>query len=526
MDPNPKSFPILSYVMARLPSFRPKSPSATGTDTSFDIEQPPPRSPSDPSSSQSLQLTSQLPHLTDPKLLESMTQAISDVSQLRSVLQTLGPRPDHETVDKAKLKLAEIESDLSKQLEEIVLTPRPVEVERGEWRSRLADKEQGSRKTAEKETSLCKMVLQMDEMHQQYEKMLKDAEQRLVKIYEKAERGEDEENYVDEDKDKEEVNEEVVGIMQEANVKVLETVDLSNRGLRILPDAFGRISGLKVLNLSNNQLEAIPDSISGLEILEELNLASNLLEALPDSIGLLLNLKILNASSNKLESLPDSISHCRSLLELDVSFNRLKYLPTNIGYELVYLKKLSIQLNKLHSFPTSIGEMRSLQYLDAHFNELQSLPLSFGRLANLEILNLSSNFSDLTSLPDTFGDLTNLKELDISNNQIQDLPVTFGRLDNLTKLNLDQNPLIIPPPDVIKEGVEAVKLFMAKRWLDILVEEERKSMLEVQEQTPTGWLTRSTSWLKNYATNVTDNVSEYLTPRARSPRDAYLNQQF
>ncbi|EEF51926.1 leucine-rich repeat-containing protein, putative [Ricinus communis] len=518
MEPNPKSFPILSYVMARLPSFGPKSSSS---ETSFDIEQPPPpRAPSDPSASQT-PITSQLPHLTDPKLLASMTRAISDVSQTRSVLQTLGPRPDHETVDNARIKLAEIESDLSKQLEEIVLSPRPAEVERLEWRSHLADKEQECRKSAEKEKNLCKMVLQLDEMHAEYDRMLKDAEKRLVQIYERAERGEDEDNH----KDNEEVNEEVVGIMKEASGRVLERVDLSNRRLRFLPEAFCRISGLKVLDLSNNQLEVIPDSIAGLENLDELNLASNLLEALPDFIGLLVNLKVLNVSSNKLESLPDSISHCRSLLELDVSFNRLTYLPTNIGYELVNVKRLSIQLNKIRSLPTSIGEMRSLQHLDAHFNELQGLPLSFGRLINLEILKLSSNFSDLKELPDTLGDLTNLKELDLSNNQIETLPDSFGRLDNLTKLNLDQNPLILPPPEVVKEGVEAVKIFMAKRWLDILVEEERKSMVEVQEQAQSGWLTRSTSWLKSYAANVTENVSEYLSPRSRSPRDSYLNQQ-
>lgn len=204
---------------------------------------------------------------------------------------------------------------------------------------------------------------------------------------------------------------------------------------------------------------------------------------------------------------------------MDVSFNQLTYLPTNIGFGLVNLQRLLIHLNKIRSLPTSIGEMRSLHHLDAHFNELGGLPLSIGRLTNLQFLNLSSNFSDLTELPDTFGDLTNLKELDLSNNQIHALPNTFGRLDKLTKLNLEQNPLVIPPMDVVKEGVEAVKLFMAKRWVDILVEEEKKSMLEENEQAQTGWLTRSTSWLKG----VTETVTEYLgSPRGR---DTYLDQQ-
>jgi hypothetical protein len=209
------------------------------------------------------------------------------------------------------------------------------------------------------------------------------------------------------------------------------------------------------------------------------------------------------------------------LVELDVSFNSLTYLPTNIGYELVNLQKLSMQLNKIRYLPTSVCEMKSLRCLDAHFNELHGLPHAIGRLTNIEILNLSSNFSDLKELPDTIGDLTNLRELDLSNNQIHALPDTFGRLDNLTKLNMDQNPLVIPPVEVVNEGVEAVKLFMAKRWLEVLAEEERMSMLEMQEQGQTGWLTRSTSWLKSYVSNV----SEYLTSPRGSPRDPYLDQQ-
>lgn len=513
MDPNPKNFPILSYVMARLPSLGPR-PSASST-PDFDIEQPPPSSPS--KSGQTQEIVNQMPHLTQPKVLASMTNAISDVAQTRSVLRTLGPRPDHETVDRARAKVEEIESSLSKSLEELVLSPRPADVDRLQWRSLMAEKEQQCREAAQKEKSLYKSILQLDEMHEAYGKLLKEAEATLVRIYESAEKVAD--GALESSSSTEEINEEVVGILQEASGNLLEHVDLSGRKLRILPEAFGKIQGLLVLNLSDNQLEVIPDSIAGLLKLEELNISSNLLETLPDSVGLLHNLRVLNVSGNKLTALPDSICECRSLVKLDVSFNQLTYLPTNIGFGLVNLQRLLIHLNKIRSLPTSIGEMRSLHHLDAHFNELGGLPLSIGRLTNLQFLNLSSNFSDLTELPDTFGDLTNLKELDLSNNQIHALPNTFGRLDKLTKLNLEQNPLVIPPMDVVKEGVEAVKLFMAKRWVDILVEEEKKSMLEENEQAQTGWLTRSTSWLKG----VTETVTEYLgSPRGR---DTYLDQQ-
>ena len=208
-----------------------------------------------------------------------------------------------------------------------------------------------------------------------------------------------------------------------------------------------------------------------------------------------------------------------------MSFNSVSYLPTNLGNELGNLQRLSIHLNKIRSLPTSIGEMSSLLFLDAHFNELCGLPDEIGRLTNLEILNLSSNFTDLRELPNTLGELTNLKELDLNNNQIHALPDTFGRLDKLTKLSLEQNPLVIPPLEIVNQGVDAVKTFMAKRWFDILVEEERKCMVEVNEQAQTGWLTRSTSWLKNYVSVVGESVSVYLGAAGGSPRDPYLDEQ-
>ncbi|KAK6920642.1 Leucine-rich repeat [Dillenia turbinata] len=519
MDPNPKTFPVLSYIMSKVSS-------SSSNSLEFDIEQP---APSDPSSSSALasssssQIIDRLPHLSNPKLRASMAGTVSNVAQTRSVLQALGERPTHEAVDAAKTKLADIDAKLAKQLEEIVLSPRPVDVDRFQWRSHQADKEKQLRDTAEKEKLEYKAIISIDEMHEAYEKMLKEAEEKLVKLIEATEVGEvvnnENQTGVDAPAEREEVNEEVVGILQEAG-KGIERIDLSGRQLRFLPEAFGRLRGLVVLNLSSNQLQVVPDSIAGLEILQELNLSSNLLDSLPESIGLLLNLKILDVSGNKLSILPDSICHCRSLVELNVSFNNLGYLPTNLGYELVNLRKLSIQLNKIRYLPTSICEMRSLIHLDAHFNELRGLPFAIGKLTNLEYLNLSSNFSDLQELPDTIGELINLNELDLSNNQIRTLPDIFGRLDNITKLNLDQNPLEIPPMEVVKEGVEAVKIYMAKRWIEILAEEEARNNPEMNPQTPTGWLTRSTSWLGS----VVSGVSGYIAS-PRSPRDSYLDQQ-
>lgn len=199
-------------------------------------------------------------------------------------------------------------------------------------------------------------------------------------------------------------------------------------------------------------------------------------------------------------------------------------LPTNMGFGLVNLEKLSIPLNKIRFLPSSIGEMRSLKHLDVHFNELHGLPQSIGKLTNLEYLNVSSNFSDMTELPETLGDLVNLRELDVSNNQIRALPYTFSRLEKLTKLNLDQNPIIVPPIEVVNQGVEAVKKFMAKWWRDLIEEAQQKSMAETKnQQAQPGWLTWGASLLDNVA-GVSESVAEYFGAR-KAPRDPWLEQQ-
>ncbi|WOL01430.1 hypothetical protein Cni_G10146 [Canna indica] len=516
MDPNLKSFPLLSYVLARLPTI------ASSKAPKSDIEHPAPLDRRRPHNDGDVELLERLPRLQHPELFASMASVVSDVAQTRPVILLLGDRPDHEAVDAARARISEVDADLSRRLEEIVLAPRPEAVDRHRWRAEQSEREKKCRAKAEEEKAALRGVIQLDEMHKAYERLLRDAEDRLAKMYAGSADGSKEDSAVGQEK-REVVNEEVIGILQGGVGKCLERVNFSNRQLRYLPEAFWKLRGLLHLDLSNNRLESIPDAIAGLEYLQKLYLSSNTLVLLPDSIGLLLNLKILDVSGNKLKSLPDSISKCRSLIELNASYNELTYLPTNIG-ELQNLQKLCIQLNKIRSFPTSICEMRALLQLDAHFNELRGLPYALGRLTNLEILDLSSNFSDLQELPPTFGDLINLKELDLSNNQIHALPDTFGRVDKLTKLNLDQNPLVVPPMDVVHQGVEAVKEYMAKRLHDIFLEEE-KSMAEEVSPTHVGWLTRSTSWLNNWASGVSGSVSGYLGSGEKPYKDAHLDEQ-
>ncbi|XP_021292701.1 plant intracellular Ras-group-related LRR protein 3 [Herrania umbratica] len=462
MDLDCTKFPILSYILSQQdPYTYPSLPPQTHQN-----------------------LFTHFPRLTDPRILSSLSQSIPPtVTQTYFALRSLGPRPHPSAVSSARSKIA--------QIQEI--------------------------QSSSQEAEIYKAVLRLEDMHEDYERQLTEVEENLGRVYGSV---------VEEIGGEDEVDEEVVRILKEAeNSGVVERVELSGRQLRLLPEAFGKLHGLVYLNLSHNQLEIIPDSIAGLKKLEELDVSSNLLQILPDSIGLLLNLRVLNVSANKLNALPESIAGCSSLVELDASFNNLTCLPTNVGYGLLNLEKLSIQLNKIRFLPPSICEMRSLRYLDAHFNELHGLPQVIGRMTSLEVLNLSSNFNDFTDLPATVSDLINLRELDLSNNQIRALPYTFGRLGKLSKLNLDQNPLIVPPMEIAKEGADAVKEFMSKRWLEIITEEQRKITQEANnEQAQTGWLRWGTSLVTNIVSEVSQSVGGYLSG-PKTPRDPYLDQQ-
>ncbi|KAJ1279768.1 hypothetical protein BS78_04G180700 [Paspalum vaginatum] len=498
MDPSPQSHPILAYVLSRLPSLPAVRTPRSSSPRERDLEQ---QSPRTPSGAAEIDLVGRMPGLRHPSVLSAMTRAVADVASARDQIRLLGPRPDHEQVDASRALLLGAAADGDDDEEKLAAS---------------------------------REVVRLEEEHDSYGALLRDAEDKLERVYRMAMHGRDIQEAGGGKGNKEEegsgaVDEEVVRVLKEAGEdKVVERVNLADRQLRLLPEPVGRIRGLLVLDVSHNQLKVVPDAIGGLEHLEELRVASNNLISLPDSIGLLSNLKILDVSGNRLRVLPDTISKCRSLVELDANYNALVYLPTGIGHELVHLQTLRVHLNKLRSLPSSVCEMRSLRLLDAHFNELRGLPADIGRLSSLETLDLSSNFSDMRDLPPSFGDLAGLRELDLSNNQIRALPDCFGRLGRLERLRLDQNPLAVPPPEVVADGVAAVKEYMARRWAEAVAEEERRraSAAAAEESpkasTPREWLTRSVSSLSTWVSDVTVKV---VGQDKVAEEDEFLQQQ-
>ncbi|MHC5761248.1 COR domain-containing protein [Nostoc sp.] len=280
----------------------------------------------------------------------------------------------------------------------------------------------------------------------------------------------------------------------------LEVLNLSHNQLRTLPEALGRLEQLTSLNLSHNQLRTLPEALGRLEQLTSLNLSDNQLTTLPEALASLEQLTSLDLSDNKLTTLPEAIASLEQLISLNLNFNQLTTLPEALGRleqltslnlslnqlttlpeaisRLEQLTSLNLKDNKLTTLPEVIGRLEQLTSLDLSYNQLTTLPEAIGRLEQLTSLNLRGNQlttlpeaigrlekltslnlrgNQLTTLPEAIGRLEQLTSLNLERNQLTTLPEAIGRLEQLTSLNLERNPIEKPPPEVVAQGLQAIK---------------------------------------------------------------------
>jgi hypothetical protein len=109
-----------------------------------------------------------------------------------------------------------------------------------------------------------------------------------------------------------------------------------------------------------------------------------------------------------------------------------------------------------------LGTLENLEQLHLHNNRLISIPVEprwTSGLIDLQVLTLNDN--QLLSLPAQFGDLRNLRRLDLRNNHLTRIPMELGQLTHLESLLVEgNNDLTCPPPEVVKEGTEAIMAYL------------------------------------------------------------------
>jgi hypothetical protein len=143
----------------------------------------------------------------------------------------------------------------------------------------------------------------------------------------------------------------------------LRTCVLAGNSIDRLPPNVDALTSLETLDLRDNQLALLPDALGALgPSLQRLLLGRNRLAALPASLGGLTRLTHLHANCNQLEALPEELGGCVALVELQLSSNRLAQLPGTFS-RLTRLCACALQDNRLLLVPAVVGHMGQLTRL-------------------------------------------------------------------------------------------------------------------------------------------------------------------
>ena len=99
------------------------------------------------------------------------------------------------------------------------------------------------------------------------------------------------------------------------------TLDMSNQGLREVPQTTFKKTATEILDLHGNALVSVPAEIRQFSNLRELDLSDNMLTNIPAELGQLSKLEVLNLRNNKLTGLPYELGNLKNLQTLDLRGN-------------------------------------------------------------------------------------------------------------------------------------------------------------------------------------------------------------
>ena len=274
-------------------------------------------------------------------------------------------------------------------------------------------------------------------------------------------------------------------IAKELNVKLKELAEIKPTSQGYTINQHGRVTGVGLHYCKIEDLNRIIIMLRSLPELTQLYLRSNQLRGIT-ALGVLTTLTQLDVSRNQISDFAPLQTLSR-LTELAIRSNQLSDLTTLSI--LTSLEDLNLYDNQVSDI-TPLKDLKNLKRLLVHTNQLSNIsPLKY--LENLTILHLDDNqIDDISSLKD----LKNLRVLSLSGNRITDISV-LQNLKNLYRLYLQKNfivelppwitnfemeittkpkhekgeivhlggnPLKTPPPEIVKQGKEAVRNYFAQ----------------------------------------------------------------
>ena len=264
----------------------------------------------------------------------------------------------------------------------------------------------------------------------------------------------------------------------------LETLDLHNNILRMLPIGLRRLERLTTLNLAHNKLDnSSLDTIAQIQSLRQVNLGHNALAGnLPTTICRLPHLETLDLQSNRLLGLPEALRELVSLRVLNVSGNQLTAIPMD-ALDQLPLIELDASKNALIGslYPLGgVGGHATLQVLKVANNSLAALTFAENlELPKLRTLDVTNNH--FTGLPPV-GVWTELLALMAGENKMTEFPIGFTGLEKLRSVDFTGNEIRVVDPGVARmDGLQTLILaanpLREKKYLSMRVEDIRRDLM-------------------------------------------------
>lgn len=233
-------------------------------------------------------------------------------------------------------------------------------------------------------------------------------------------------------------------------------LDLRRAGLTEIPSEVFELAWLESLNLSGNEIRVIPDRLAKeLPGLVALDVSRNPIEWVPDVKGIALDWRSYLRCRSHVA--PEHITglHVDAITPEWYSLKvALPNLETVLNYSMPVelphwiagchrLNDLSWNCETITDLPDWLSELQALEYLILQNPSFTKIPNVVFRLARLALLQL---------------DMVNGRP-----GRITEIPPEILQLRNLIYVSVDGQPITTPPPEVVNQGVEAIKEFWRQR---------------------------------------------------------------
>ncbi|GLJ15771.1 hypothetical protein SUGI_0259690 [Cryptomeria japonica] len=223
----------------------------------------------------------------------------------------------------------------------------------------------------------------------------------------------------------------------------LRHIDLcSCEELRVLPASFNQLKQLEYLDVSHcHKLKLRLNMLQYITTLQNLFLSGCLkLQVLPQEITNQVSLKQLHVEDTRLREFPDAFCELRKLEILKIGSPLLTSLPTSLEKMFSLTRLEIIDSLEMEVLPESLESLNMLENLYLELLGIKSLPKSFGKLANLQTLEISGcPISELHFGSESACSLGNLKVINLSETNVTMISISEGCCPGLETLQLRQN---------------------------------------------------------------------------------------